>query len=174
MLDLSNKLLQTDVDFIKQEMVGVVGQIRLSRSRDIDPDVADNTVFSYGEPAIQASDNDGCVKGDSGTLLADVKGFIFYENSGVINAGTVDGAQVGGYATPMYRNLPTLKQGLIYLSASGDLVEGDTLYLVVDNAQTGYGKVAASNVTGSIDISSIAKIHADAKNGVVLVDVNII
>lgn len=161
----NNRIMQSSVGYQIQEQAGAVGQDRLSLSWDIDSDVADNTEFGYGAPVFLGS-NSGVVPAAASSTVTILQGFVKYENSGVID--------YAGYRKDPYTNLPVLRQGVMYLPASGTVTLSSTPYLQVDATKTGYGKLMATNATGCIDVSTVVKVLKPAANNVVLCDIQIL
>jgi hypothetical protein len=159
----TNKIMQGSVAFILQEQAGAVSQERLSEAYDIDSD--QTTGLTYGQ-WVERGTHKGANAVDASTNLGMVLGVVPYQSSGIIDDS--------GYDDGFYTNVPVLKQGVLYVGATGTIDLDSTLYLIVDPNVTGYGKVKNGSVSGAIDISSIAKPIKKSANNLVLIDINII
>jgi hypothetical protein len=161
-MDNTNRILQGSVDYVLQEQSGAVAQERLVMSFDIDADTT--TAIKYGE-FVEMGTNKGASKLDASTAVAGLLGVVPYTSSGIINDQ--------GYNDGFYSNVPVLKKGVIYVSASGTIDLDSTLYLQVDPTKLDYGLVRNGATTGAINISTVAKAVKKQANGLVLIDLNI-
>ena len=161
----NNKILQTTVDYQIQEQKGAVAVDLLSATFDVDDAEPVPANFTYGEPLFLGP-NMGVIHAPATATLANLLGFIKYQNSGVIDAG--------GYSDSLYQDMPCLKQGTIYIPCTGTMDLDSVVYLIVDPTVTGYQKVVNGSVAGSINISSLAKVLKKSANDVVLLDLNIL
>ena len=166
-LDLTNRAMQSDIDYQIQEMPGVVGKVIKQLVHDIDSAVANDVAFKFGYP-IFLGVNNGMVPGAATSTLALLKGFLPYDNSGVIDQR--------GYTKPFYTTVPVLENGLIYLRPVTTMDQNAKVGLYIDPAGANYGKVydcTSSVVGGSIDISSVVSVEKKGNTSVVLCNVKI-
>jgi hypothetical protein len=157
----NNALLQTSVDYIVQEQAGVVAQERLTLNYDIDS--GQTTALKYGDWVVVGAGSKGAKLAASTNDVEDILGIIPYLNSGIIDQQ--------GYDDAFYTNVPVLKQGLVYAKCSGNIDIDSSVHLLATGIVTG------ASATGSIDISTIAKIvkkPAATTTGLVLLDINIL
>lgn len=157
----NNSLLQTSVDFIVQEQAGVVAQERLTLSYDVDSE--QTTALKYGDWVGIGAGSKGAKLAASTMTASSILGVIPYLNSGIIDQQ--------GYDDAFYKSVPVLKQGLVYAKCSGDIDIDSPVHLLATGVVTG------ASATGSINISSIAKIvkkPAATTTGLVLLDINIL
>lgn len=164
-MDKSNRIMQSSVAYQLQEQAGAYAQERLSISYDIDSDKT--TAFTYGDWAVLGT-HKGADDISSGSAVGNLIGVVKYESSGIID----ETGYLGG-SSGFYTNVPILKQGLVYVPASGTVDLDSTLYLMVDATKAGYGTVRNGSATGAIDISSIASVIKKSANSLVLIDLNI-
>ena len=159
----NNKIMQGSVAYILQEQAGAVSQERLSEAYDIDAQTT--TGITYGE-FLERGPNLGANKIAASSSVGILIGVCPYQSSGIVDDS--------GYDDGFYTNVPVLKQGVLYVGATGTVDLDSTLYLIVDPTKVGYGKVKNGSATGAIDISSIAKPLKKSANGLVLIDLNIL
>lgn len=166
-MDVTNRFLQSDVDYLIQEQVGAVAKSIKTLVHDIDKAIANAVAFKYGDPVFLGP-NDGMIPASATGTLALLKGFVPYINSGVIDDQ--------GYAKPKYTNIPVVSNGVMYLACTGTLLRSAKCGIGIDPTSPSYKKVVDITLgtpSDVLDVSSVVSVENPSNSKVVLVNVKI-
>lgn len=167
-MDLTNRIMQSDIDYAIQEQPGAVAKVIKQLVHDIDSALANGVSFLFGRPVFLGVNN-GMVPAAATSTLALLKGFLPYDNSGVIDQQ--------GYSKPFYTTVPVLENGVVYLPCTGVMDKQMKVGVVIDPALTAsYGKVVditAGTPSGVLDISTVVTVEKKSNASVVLCNVKI-